>query len=769
MNYEIDNELIAAERMKEHRAKLMEKLNNANVGINEDEVLAILEFTLDKLIANAQTDGLLVFTHDNVCVVENKKLVQTIELEKIKEFRCTSGIGCVFVEFCEKNDCNDYNDGNDDGGEFNLLCRADASRLSEATAVIKRMNSFLTTGVFRDDYADKISRVCEKCGRPFPRSSNICAYCVDRKGVLKRLWDIAKPYRWLIIGAVIMFFIITAINMAIPYLNKLLIDNYINADPQTVDWLAFVAVIAGIFGANVVSTLFNVLRGRSLVVAGNGLVVKLREMVFEKIQMLSVAKISQRSVGSFMNRINRDTRRIQFFLTHHLSEAVQQVLLFIGISIILFVYDYKLALLVLLPCPLVMWSFEFFGKLCRRMNHRMWNREAKVDTVLHDIFSGIRVVKAFGMEQREAERFDEATKEHRDATRNYLLMWSKTMPWQNFFIGIGEFFLLYYVGARVLDGTMTLGTMTLFSSYVSMLYGPMRWLLRFPRMFVEVVTSIAKVFEIVDEKVDVADSEESVDIDIKGRVEIDNVCFGYEDATEVLKNVTFTVEPGEMIGLVGRSGVGKSTLINLVMRMYDVSDGAIKIDGVDIRNINQHSLRSQMGAVLQENFLFAGSIYDNIAYAKPSATREEVIAAAKVAGAHSFIMKLPDGYNSRVGEQGNMLSGGERQRVAIARALLHNPRILILDEATAALDTETEKQIQDALQILIKDRTTIAIAHRLSTLRNANRIVVLDKGIVAEVGSHEELMRKKGIYYDLVLAQRQMSKMTRQAEKMSAK
>ncbi|MBO7404030.1 MAG: ATP-binding cassette domain-containing protein, partial [Clostridia bacterium] len=216
---------------------------------------------------------------------------------------------------------------------------------------------------------------------------------------------------------------------------------------------------------------------------------------------------------------------------------------------------------------------------------------------------------------------------------------------------------------------------------------------------------------------------------------------------------------GEMVGIVGKSGVGKSTLINLVMRLYDVTEGAIRIDGIDIRDISQESLRSQIGVVLQETFLFSGTIYDNIAYAKPNATRDEVITAAKIAGAHSFIMKLPNAYNTKVGERGHTLSGGERQRVAIARALLHNPRILILDEATASLDTETEKQIQDALQKLIADRTTLAIAHRLSTLRNATKILVLDKGEVAEIGTHEELMRKQGIYYGLVMAQRQMSKM----------
>ena len=306
---------------------------------------------------------------------------------------------------------------------------------------------------------------------------------------------------------------------------------------------------------------------------------------------------------------------------------------------------------------------------------------------------------------------------------------------------------------------MTLGQMVQFSAYVSLIYGPLRWYANLPRWIARFTTSVAKVFEIIDEKIDVPDRENAKDIKIKGTIDFENVSFGYNETTEVLKKINLHVEPGEMIGIVGKSGVGKSTLINLLMRLYDVNEGSIKVDGIDIRDLSQDCLRSQTGIVLQETFLFAGTIYDNIAYAKPDATRDEIITAAKIAGAHEFIMKLPDAYNTKVGERGHTLSGGERQRVSIARALLHNPRILILDEATASLDTETERQIQESLQKLTRDRTTFAIAHRLSTLRNATRLIVLDKGTIAEVGTHDELLRKKGIYYGLVMAQRQMSKM----------
>jgi ATP-binding cassette subfamily B protein len=363
------------------------------------------------------------------------------------------------------------------------------------------------------------------------------------------------------------------------------------------------------------------------------------------------------------------------------------------------------------------------------------------------------------MEEREINRYDNAAYKEYSVQKKTEIFFGRLFPLLIFFMGVGEFFLLYYVGSRILAGEMTMGEMAMFGSYVAMLYGPLRWLTQMPQRFMRVTLSLARIHDVVSDPETMDDDAESVHLDIEGNIRFENVSFSYEDAADVLNDISFEIKPGEMVGIVGRSGAGKSTLINLVMRLYDVNEGRITIDGTDIRDISQHVLRSQVGAVLQETFLFAGTIYDNIAYAKPNATREEVIAAAKTSTAHEFIVKLPDGYNTYVGERGHSVSGGERQRIAIARALLHNPRILILDEATASLDTETEKQIQDAIARLISNRTTFAIAHRLSTLRNATRIIVIDKHAIAEVGTHDELMRKGGIYHGLIMAQRQMSQM----------
>lgn len=412
-----------------------------------------------------------------------------------------------------------------------------------------------------------------------------------------------------------------------------------------------------------------------------------------------------------------------------------------------------MCLFVFIPLPLTVYIITRFWDTVQHRNVHAWIIANRTNRHLQDILNGIRVVKSFGSEDREIARFEQYTERQAAQDESNAKLFDTVFPILGFMLRLGSYMIMLYGNLKVFAGEMTIGALNQFNSYAGIIYEPLMQITSIPRNISAFMTSLGKVFEILEEEPEVSDIGLPIDISIEGDIRVRNVTFGYDSYNPVLENINLEVKKGEMIGIVGHSGCGKTTLINLLMRLYDVTEGAIYIDDVDIKDISQNALRSQIGVVLQETHLFSGSIRDNIRYSKPHATNEEVIEAARLANAHDFIVQLPEGYNTMVGEKGYSLSGGERQRVAIARALIHNPRILILDEATAALDTETEKLIQDAINKLTKNRTTFAIAHRLSTLRNADKLLVLDRGKVAEFGTHAELLEKRGIYYKLVMAQ----------------
>ena len=481
---------------------------------------------------------------------------------------------------------------------------------------------------------------------------------------------------------------------------------------------------------------------------------ELRTKTFQHLLHLSLEYFGAKRTGDLMTRIGNETDRICIFLSLHLLDFFTDMLMLLMTAVILISIDPLLAAVTLLPLPFIAWMIHFVRDKLRFGFEKVDRNWSEVNNVLSDTIPGIRVVKAFAQEDRENNRFILANQRNLEVNDRVNRIWSSFAPTVTLLTEVGLLVVWAFGIYQVAHDTITVGVLTAFLAYISRFYGRMDSMSRIVSHTQKAAAGAKRIFDILDHQSSVPDTPNPtpMTLPVRGKIELNKVGFRYGNRA-VTKNITLSIAPGEMIGLVGRSGSGKSTLVNLICRFYDVSDGSVKIDGVDVRSIAISELRQQFGMVLQEPFLFFGTIADNIAYGKPTATKEEVIQAAKAANAHEFILRLPLGYDSLVGERGQSLSGGERQRISIARALLIDPKILILDEATSSVDTTTEKEIQKALDNLVQGRTTLAIAHRLSTLRKADRLIVLDKGEIVEVGNHDELMRAQGAYYQLYQAQ----------------
>ena len=606
---------------------------------------------------------------------------------------------------------------------------------------------------------EKQLSVCPKCGRTLSSPGATCIHCASKKKVVAKLGKYLIPEIKQLVFSILLAVTSTSLSLIPPMLTKSLVDDIL--PNRNAEKLTYVAI--GLVALHIMTHLIGAVRGTVLRKAGDRRILNLRNDVFEKAQYLPMRFYDKTSTGAVINRISGDSNTLLGFMLRITQEVVVEFFKMIGIIVVMLIMNPRLTLLSLIPVPLVVIGARIFGKKIRPFYLRIWRRWTAVASVLTDTIPGIRVVKSFTNEEGAAKRFKKENQEWYNTDASAAAILNAFPAIVNTLISIGSVMIWVFGGRMVINGSaeLTPGLLVSFISYASMFYGPVNFFANLYDSYQSALASSERILDILDAEPEHDFGKGHVLPGIKGKIEFKNVSFSFDRTKKTLKNINLTINPGDIVGIVGTTGSGKSTLINLFMRYYDHYDGEIYVDGVNIKDIDMQYYRGQIGFVQQEPLMFHDTIFNNIAYGIENCPVERVLQAADVANAHEFIVRQPDGYDAVLGERGVGLSGGERQRVSIARAVLKNPSILVFDEATASVDSETEHLIQEAIERLISGRTTIMIAHRLSTLSKANKIVVVDNGEIIECGSPEELLAAKGKYYRLVEIQSMSDKLTR--------
>ncbi|MBQ8524340.1 MAG: ABC transporter ATP-binding protein [Clostridia bacterium] len=599
-------------------------------------------------------------------------------------------------------------------------------------------------------FANKGPMYCPKCGKRYSDPHRkICVHCMDKGKIISRVMEFVIKYRFKVIATILILVLTSALGILSPYISSgFYYDQVLTVGGKFYGQLLFVLIL--IILTKLLSTGVNILNHLVSSRIAASLRFDLKNVIFESIERLSLKYFTNNQTGSLMTQVTRDSNTIFWFFTGGIPYFLVNVVQIISVSVIMIIIKPTLALIYLAMVPFIFIFMKMLFASMGKYHGMRWVGARKLNALVSDTFSGMRVVKAFSREKDGSDRFEIVNKYSANADRTASRYSTTKFPLINVIMTASNLLVLGIGGWMVIKGNLDYGKLMTFTAYTAMIYNPMQQFVHMSYQATDSLNAMNRLIEIMDAEPDVFEAEEPVTRDtLNGDISFSHVDFGYDASRLVLKDINFDIKGGTILGVVGHTGAGKSTLANLLMRMYDVNSGDITIDGLPIKSIASDTLRKNIAIVSQETYLFVGSILDNIRYANPEASTDEIIKAAKISGAHDFIVKLPDGYSTMIGFGQRELSGGERQRLSIARALLRDPSILILDEATAAMDTQTERKIQNALEILIKGKTTIMIAHRLSTLRMADKLVVLKDGEICEMGSHEELIKAKGEYFKL--------------------